>query len=482
MVTAEQDVRLEFLGLGGVEITALAPYSGKENELSLAVGTKGKHIWYNTCQNAKVLHLPYPSEHSPVVNELKVVPRVTPNGHCPQIFMADPLRGVANIILECAPNETTPPRWNFLGLEEYRVKNIVVESDKGIVTEDEIPWIIFATGASGTGSLDPSWLFYRGTCRDFPLTKWSEVENIRNWSLVLGPYRGGGNIIPRYLSIQTIAVEWLSESRYRIYLGTKGGVYTYGFNLEDPQHPLSPYGSTFWRRLKDENGVCPENVVAMKFLPAGERTTFSTLWVATETKLYVKYGTSPWQEVPLSPPCKCNPSYTSLDVKPAADVNGLNFFRFCLGRTAVHGHSAVYGMIKLPIDSNTPCWWPSVPLNKDVLSVVINSPVSEGTLFELYLGTKDGLYRYIKKETHAISEVVERKADRLAQFYSNPFNRKYPTPINGKCKIYNILGQLVQEIENSNWDGKDMQGRETPAGIYFYELGNRSVRRIVVLK
>jgi flagellar hook assembly protein FlgD len=61
-----------------------------------------------------------------------------------------------------------------------------------------------------------------------------------------------------------------------------------------------------------------------------------------------------------------------------------------------------------------------------------------------------------------------------------------------KIKIYNILGQLVREIECSTdqegkglrvyWDGRDSRGMEVPSGVYFYEMAERDVRRMVVLK
>jgi outer membrane protein assembly factor BamB len=83
--------------------------------------------------------------------------------------------------------------------------------------------------------------------------------------------------------------------------------------------------------------------------------------------------------------------------------------------------------------------------------------------------------------------------------YPNPLNPECYIPIdvkgrvkNARCKIYNILGQLVREIEISNlssqvpksvyWDGRDSQGLEVPAGIYFYEIGEEKVRRMVVLR
>jgi flagellar hook assembly protein FlgD len=63
---------------------------------------------------------------------------------------------------------------------------------------------------------------------------------------------------------------------------------------------------------------------------------------------------------------------------------------------------------------------------------------------------------------------------------------------NVKCKIYNILGQLVREIECARvqefrgprmyWDGKDNRGLEVPSGVYFYEMAGEEVRRLVMLR
>jgi hypothetical protein len=76
--------------------------------------------------------------------------------------------------------------------------------------------------------------------------------------------------------------------------------------------------------------------------------------------------------------------------------------------------------------------------------------------------------------------------------YPNPFTRKCWIPINGRCKIYNILGQLVKEIEFSRtqafsrsrvyWDGKDNGGLKVPAGVYFYEVGGETVRKMLLLR
>jgi flagellar hook assembly protein FlgD len=83
--------------------------------------------------------------------------------------------------------------------------------------------------------------------------------------------------------------------------------------------------------------------------------------------------------------------------------------------------------------------------------------------------------------------------------YPNPFNPECYIPVNVKCKrqnvkckIYNILGQLVRELECSRvqrfkgsrvyWEGKDSRGMEVPAGVYFYEVAGEGVRKMIVLR
>jgi hypothetical protein len=106
-----------------------------------------------------------------------------------------------------------------------------------------------------------------------------------------------------------------------------------------------------------------------------------------------------------------------------------------------------------------------------------------------------GAYEY-NVEVAAAPFLVRRKHNCS---YPNPFNPECYIPVNAKskkknvkCKIYNILGQLVKEIEWSKvhglkdsriyWDGRDSRGLEVPAGVYFYEMGGEGVKRIVVLK
>jgi flagellar hook assembly protein FlgD len=81
--------------------------------------------------------------------------------------------------------------------------------------------------------------------------------------------------------------------------------------------------------------------------------------------------------------------------------------------------------------------------------------------------------------------------------YPNPFNPECYIPVSRiednrkriKIKIYNLLGQLVREIEYSGvrggkvyWDGRDSCGLEVPSGVYFYEVAGETVRKMMVLR
>jgi photosystem II stability/assembly factor-like uncharacterized protein len=96
--------------------------------------------------------------------------------------------------------------------------------------------------------------------------------------------------------------------------------------------------------------------------------------------------------------------------------------------------------------------------------------------------------------------ISEEKEELSSQSYPNPFNPECWIPVGNvvpaeaglQMKIYNILGQLVREIKISDlrsqisksvyWDGRDSQGMEVPSGVYFYEIGEEKVRRMVVLR
>jgi hypothetical protein len=84
--------------------------------------------------------------------------------------------------------------------------------------------------------------------------------------------------------------------------------------------------------------------------------------------------------------------------------------------------------------------------------------------------------------------------------YPNPFNPGCYIPVNGKCKrqkakckIYNILGQVVREINITSyptpkiyWDGRDEKGEKVNSGVYFYQflVGDKvvGIRKSLVLK
>jgi hypothetical protein len=107
---------------------------------------------------------------------------------------------------------------------------------------------------------------------------------------------------------------------------------------------------------------------------------------------------------------------------------------------------------------------------------------------------------YILKYSPQSIEKKILSLTKLGSHYPNPFNPECWIPVGrmeeegrrGKVKIYNILGQLVRELEYSKvqefkdsrvyWDGKDSQGLEVPSGVYFYEIDEEEVRRMVVLR
>jgi photosystem II stability/assembly factor-like uncharacterized protein len=104
----------------------------------------------------------------------------------------------------------------------------------------------------------------------------------------------------------------------------------------------------------------------------------------------------------------------------------------------------------------------------------------------------------IVEETKPVSSLVEVPS--LAA-YPNPFNPECFIPVAGlkgkvKVRIYNILGQVVRELELTNaqtaknskiyWDGRNSCGQEVSSGVYFYEIltGHKGlgVRKAVILK
>jgi flagellar hook assembly protein FlgD len=93
----------------------------------------------------------------------------------------------------------------------------------------------------------------------------------------------------------------------------------------------------------------------------------------------------------------------------------------------------------------------------------------------------------------------------LEQNYPNPFNPntqiKFSLPSNSNVKltIYNLLGESVRELINSDmnsgvhtvqWNSEDFSGNKVSSGIYFYKLKANGVdgsefsqvRKMILLK
>jgi hypothetical protein len=154
----------------------------------------------------------------------------------------------------------------------------------------------------------------------------------------------------------------------------------------------------------------------------------------------------------------------------------------------------------IPYDSEIP-WLYEVELT--------TSPLSSGGHKLILSNIKDGIkgektipngseIQFTYGERGGI-EKAKQEVEGKRLTYPNPFNPECYIPVNikcqmqnVKCKIYNILGQLVREIECSGvqefkgarvyWDGRDSRGLEVPAGVYFYEIAGEEVKRIVVLR
>ncbi len=98
------------------------------------------------------------------------------------------------------------------------------------------------------------------------------------------------------------------------------------------------------------------------------------------------------------------------------------------------------------------------------------------------------------------SNTVTPVAQMLLQNYPNPFNPEttitfnLPTAGNANLAIYNVKGQLVKNLANSQmnagshkltWNGTDNNGRNVTSGIYFYKLshnGTTETRKMMLMK
>jgi hypothetical protein len=115
--------------------------------------------------------------------------------------------------------------------------------------------------------------------------------------------------------------------------------------------------------------------------------------------------------------------------------------------------------------------------------------VSGNTLF---VSGYRGLFGY-SLEGLRVSGGKKASLDSSSFSYPNPLNSECYIPLNAKCKIYNILGQLVREIKISNfssqisqsiyWNARDSAGLKIPTGVYFYEVAREGIiRKMVVLR
>ena len=110
-----------------------------------------------------------------------------------------------------------------------------------------------------------------------------------------------------------------------------------------------------------------------------------------------------------------------------------------------------------------------------------------------------GSISILEDNKNNISEyLINSKREKISS-YPNPFNPECYIPIennlqnaNIKIKVYNILGQVVREINTNNasnsiyWDGRDNFGKEVSSGMYFYEtiINNQvqSYKKMLMLK
>jgi hypothetical protein len=119
----------------------------------------------------------------------------------------------------------------------------------------------------------------------------------------------------------------------------------------------------------------------------------------------------------------------------------------------------------------------------------------------IYLADRGTGLWILKHSGQRINSLSNFSTKKTISSYPNPFNPECWIPVENvgdenlrpsqKVKIYNILGQLVREIECPRfnvqssrvyWDGRDSRGLEVPAGVYFYEVAGQSVRKMVVLR
>ncbi len=141
--------------------------------------------------------------------------------------------------------------------------------------------------------------------------------------------------------------------------------------------------------------------------------------------------------------------------------------------------------------------------NRGIRSIV-SDPPQEGVIYIATFG--NGVWKYQSSST-GVNDPPSNNPPKgfvLAQNSPNPFSRndahetviRYYIPASQhlKVEIYDLLGKriatLVDRVQTSGeytarWNGKDVEGRLTPSGIYFYRLragGNTmATRKMIVI-
>ena len=65
--------------------------------------------------------------------------------------------------------------------------------------------------------------------------------------------------------------------------------------------------------------------------------------------------------------------------------------------------------------------------------------------------------------------------------FPNPFIHTLSIKGCTKVKIYDISGRFVGEVKD-RWDGKDIERKEVPAGIYFLKYKEKNVGKVVKVR
>jgi len=135
----------------------------------------------------------------------------------------------------------------------------------------------------------------------------------------------------------------------------------------------------------------------------------------------------------------------------------------------------------LPIVDEIPTKATEIPVTSPGLTENINFVLPSVELADLI----DNLTSVSDPEISLVPDEFQ-----LSQNYPNPFNPgtviNYHVPINSEVTltVYNMLGQRIRvlfdgiqeaSVHTATWDGRDDQGREVAAGLYFVRLRGEDV-------